>query len=161
MKVRTEFGLARTECACPHCTQFCLFMPGFLVPSDLERMVPAGADPLAWAETNLLASPGALVMQGRHLFRIPTLVPAVRADGSCINFDGACTIHAIAPFGCAFPSCSDPPEFEAAAAEALRTILCEHSDHATLYARVWNHLWDIGRRQLPPEELRKRERTQP
>jgi len=36
----------------------CRFMPGFLIPADLTRIIPPGADPVIWAEANLLASPG-------------------------------------------------------------------------------------------------------
>ena len=36
---RTEFGFARSICACPACRVFCHYVPGFLVPSDLERLL--------------------------------------------------------------------------------------------------------------------------
>src|SRR6266446_1724770 len=104
---RTEFGLERTTCACEVCKTNCRFMPGYLIPSDLDRMIPIGVDPLTWAEMNLLASPGALVMKNLQFFRIPTLVPSTKADGSCINLtpEGLCSIHETAPFGCAFFDC--------------------------------------------------------
>src|SRR5208337_1439820 len=65
---RTEFGLERTACGCGACVTNCRFMPGFLIPSDLERMIPAGVDPYLWADKNLLASPGALVMKDGETF---------------------------------------------------------------------------------------------
>jgi len=55
-------------------------MPGFLVPSDLDRMIPPTVNPLVWAESNLLASPGAKVMKNGLILRIHTLVPAVKKD---------------------------------------------------------------------------------
>ena len=61
--MRTEFGAERTSCACEACRRCCRFLPAWLIPSDLERMIPAGADPSQWAEANLLASPGPLVEQ--------------------------------------------------------------------------------------------------
>ena len=113
MTPRAEFGIARSSCACRDCQRNCRHMPGFLIPADLTRMIPPGADPFLWAEANLLASPGALVAKDGKLFRIPTLVPAVKADGSCIHLtggkrNGKCAIHEIAPFGCAFFDCKTP-----------------------------------------------------
>ena len=85
MAERTEFGVPRTHCSCKTCKLNCLVMPGCLIPSDLDRMIPRTTDPFRWAESNLLASPGAVAMKNGKLFRIPTLVPATKADGSCIN----------------------------------------------------------------------------
>jgi hypothetical protein len=36
--VRTEFGFERTECACEECIQFCVSLPGSLIPADLEAI---------------------------------------------------------------------------------------------------------------------------
>jgi len=74
--VRTEFGYERSSCACKECRRWCFHLPGYLIPADLKRMIPAHAQSFDWAEQNLLASPGALVVKDRVLFRIPTLVPA-------------------------------------------------------------------------------------
>ena len=92
-------------------------------PCDIERMIPTGTDPFKWAELNLLASPGPIVAQVverlfrsrlqpekyerrlyRRCFRVPSLVLAAKPDGSCkfLSKEGACTIHEISPFGCAF-----------------------------------------------------------
>ncbi len=111
MEERLEFGSKRTICSCKVCRKNCEVMPGFLLPSDLDRMVPADTEPFTWAETNLLASPGALVMKGNTYFRIPTLVPATTSTGSCKNLtsEGLCAIHDISPFGCAFFDCHGGP----------------------------------------------------
>src|SRR5262245_26676119 len=107
--MRTEFGVPRSTCDCVECVMNCRYMPGHLIPADLDRLLEGVADPGKWAEDNLLASPGALAMNtttGRT-FRIRTLVPAVKPDGSCIHLteDRKCAIHENAPFGCAFFSC--------------------------------------------------------
>jgi hypothetical protein len=68
---RTEFGYPRTNCACKVCKNNCRHMPGFLIPSDLERMIPHGVNPMQWAEDSLLASPGAIVVRNRELVRVP------------------------------------------------------------------------------------------
>lgn len=159
-ETRTEFGVERTRCSCRDCQTNCRFMPGFLIPADLERMIPDGVDALQWAETNLLASPGALVVKGLQPFRILTLVPAVKADGSCMHLSGGkrngrCDIHEIAPFGCAFFDCSQ--EREGIAAKGLIAIHSSGAD--SLYYRIWRHLDTLGKRQLAPEILRERMRT--
>ncbi len=103
---RTEFGFARTVCACPDCTLNCQYIPGYLIPADLERIGQyhaPGAEIFDWARGHLLASPGAMVRRGDAVFRIPTLVPARRPDGACLflTADERCAIHVVAPFGCA------------------------------------------------------------
>jgi hypothetical protein len=37
-EVRKEFGFVRTVCACGECTINCHFIPGYLIPADLERI---------------------------------------------------------------------------------------------------------------------------
>ena len=105
-EVRKEFGFARTVCACGECTINCHFIPGYLIPTDLERIAARLGydDLLEFAINNLLASPGATVLDGGHVRQIPTLVPARRKDGACVFLDGQnrCSIHDGSPFGCAF-----------------------------------------------------------
>jgi len=36
--MRTEFGSARTACSCANCSINCRFIPGYLIPADLERI---------------------------------------------------------------------------------------------------------------------------
>lgn len=151
---RIEFGFERTKCACSSCITNCKFMPGFLLPSDLARMIPSDVDPFIWAEANLLASPGALVAKGEELFRIPTLVPAVKLDRSCIhlNEENRCDIHEIAPFGCAFFDCG--PERGEISRQALIALIQAGAD--SLYYRLWRSLDAKRKRQEAPEVLRKR-----
>lgn len=157
-KVRTEFGFPRTSCDCEPCKKNCHFMPGFLIPSDLDRMIPKHVDPLKWSEYNLLASPGALVSKDGLLFRIPTLVPSVREDGACIHLapDGLCMIHDIAPFGCSFFDCK--PERGNLSHEGILAVHLTFRDKTSLYYQIWLHLLKTGHTQKPAEELRAKMR---
>jgi hypothetical protein len=133
-----------------------MFMPGFLIPSDLERMIPAGADPLQWAESNLLASPGALAMKNGKTFRIHTLVPTTKPDGSCIHYRKQhCQIWENAPFGCAFFGCGAKDE-DRVSKSGLVDVMKAQNDVESLYSRIWEHLWDLEKRQDPPEVTRAR-----
>ena len=150
--MRTEVGVPRSSCACSGCVINCMFMPGFLIPADLERMIPADTDPLQWAESNLLASPGALVMRQGETFRVNTLVPAIQSNGACINLvDGRCSIHAVAPFGCAFFSCED--EIPHLATSGILAVILAGPE--SLYRRIWEHLDKHSYKQHAPEVLRK------
>lgn len=150
---RTEFGVPRSQCACEGCVTNCRFMPGFLIPADLGRMIPAGAEPFTWAESNLLASPGAVVVKDGRVFRVHTLVPAVQADGSCIHLTGGrCGIHETAPFGCAFFSCG--PEVPGMSENGVIAVM--RAGPGSLYQRLWAHLDAAGKRQAGPDVLRKR-----
>lgn len=180
---RTEFGYARTECGCEACSAFCRYMPSNLIPADLDRIIPErwcrkcrrpmdgttsydGAcacggliertNPFRWAQFNLRASPGAIVSKGGKPFRIPTLVPAVKADGSCVHYRGGrCAIWDSAPFGCAF--------FDEHQAESRNTALAylglvsvaeAQADPMSLYRRLWEHLRALGLHAPGPETLR-------
>lgn len=161
MTERIELGLPRTTCACHACIINCHFMPGFLIPSDLDRIIPANVVPTQWAEGQLLASPGALVMKDGKTFRIRTLVPTVKADGSCIhlNADERCDIHAVAPFGCAFFDCGAERTNYGAKLSAYGLFQVHRAwENNELYARIWRHLDREGRVQLKPDILRERMR---
>ena len=143
-RVGTEFGFQRTTCGCKDCRRFCRHLPGNLIPSDLERMIPAGVDPYKWAEDNLRASPGPKVMntQTGKVWTIPTLIPAHRSNGACIFFspDGKCDIHSVAPFGCAF--FDSHGRGEELVHKGLEAIM--HLSEDSLYLRIWSHLNDLG-----------------
>lgn len=103
--IRLEFGFERSVCACHVCTANCKFIPGYLVPADIERISRSlgYSNVVTFALENLAASPGATVMNAEgRVFQIPTLVPQRKADGSCKFLDerNRCTIHAVSPFGC-------------------------------------------------------------
>jgi hypothetical protein len=82
---RNEFGVARIVCACRACVANCRFVPGALIPADLQRIAEYldEFDLTRFAFDNLLASPGAIIYTRSGLIRIRTLVPARRADGAC------------------------------------------------------------------------------
>ena len=150
MSERTEFGLPRTECTCRTCRRNCMFMPGFLIPADLDRMIPAGVDPFEWAEKNLLASPGAVVMAKGELYRIPTLVPATRDDGApCIHYrQRRCQIWETSPFGCAFFDCNERERNDDLANAGLSAVAeAWHTEGGCLYTRLWERLEFIGKEQ--------------
>jgi hypothetical protein len=138
--MRTEFGLPRTTCGCETCVDNCKNMPGFLIPADLERIRPKDMDPFVWAKKNLLASPGAIVRDTRKnvCYRIPTLVPATKADGSCIHLtaENLCLIHEIAPFGCAFFDCRPEDEQLASSKPGLLAIIDDFRSMG-LYSQIW------------------------
>lgn len=158
-RTRVEYGQRRTKCSCRLCVMNCRYIPGYLISSDLERMLPGISmlgwpSILRWAEEHLLASPGALLLnlQTGQTRRVPTLVPARKTDGTCINLDkGKCMIHEVAPFGCAFFDHTTP----AAALHsllALEEIERQHSNKDSTYSRIWNHLHETGFRSPDPKE---------
>lgn len=161
MMERTEFGVARTNCSCKVCTDNCRFMPGFLIPADLERLIPERTSIFQWAEENLLASPGAVVVRDGKVMRIPTLVPAVKEDGSCIHLtlEGQCDIHDDAPFGCALFDCGPAPA--GLSEKGLATILDAIEDGSSNpYTAILIHLRYKGLEQKGPEELREKMREE-
>jgi hypothetical protein len=128
-------------------------MPGFLIPSDLTRMIPHGTDPIEYGMQHLLASPGAIAVKHGIEFRIPTLVPATKHDGSCKHLNGrSCGIWEVSPFGCAFFDCG--PERGELSRQGLMAVM-QAWQKPSLYQDVWNVLWEAGKRQHGPEVLRK------
>lgn len=160
LPVRTEFGFQRTVAADPSDILNCKCMPGMLVAADIERMAaPAGAaDVLGWAKENLLASPGAIATQAGRVFRIRTLVPARQANGSCrfLDANDRCTIHADAPFGCAFvDSQMDRDDAELRVVAAMKSVMESWRRQDDGYADLWNILNAMGRVAPGPEVCRK------
>lgn len=182
--MRTEFGYWRSVCDCRLCRLNCEVMPGFLIPADLTRMIPLecnkchrpmkgstawdGAcecggliqtvDPFRWAEENLLASLGALVLIDGEPIRIPTLVPATKSDGSCIHLTalGMCNIHADSPFGCAFFKGCETQMPPGLLEQGLSAVADEMQDPRTLYFQLWIHLSYKNKESEPPELLREK-----
>jgi len=96
---------ARTSCACEACIQCCHDQPGSLAPGDLERIAAYLQRPLRIVALKFWASPGALIANSRtgQTARVGTITPK-RVRGRCVFLDDVdrCTIHAVAPFGCAY-----------------------------------------------------------
>lgn len=97
----------RTECGCNRCSTGCKTMPGALAPDDywlIAHYLDVPDHELQDFITNhFCASTGsAAVIMGKRTI-IPTIVPKQKEDGSCVFFkDGKCSVHTVAPFGCAY-----------------------------------------------------------
>ena len=157
-KVRTEFGFERNECACADCLAYCVYLPGNLIPADLEAISGrlGYSDLTQFAVENLLASPGAIVRDGNQLIRIPTLVPQRGPEGACkFLHDDRCSIHADAPYSCAFfHAGQDRGEADARSLRGLQAIAREWSSGG-IYARLWALLHSMG--LVAPSPLEARE----
>jgi Fe-S-cluster containining protein len=160
---RTEFGVARTVCACSACVANCRFVPGALIPGDIQRIAEHldESDMTRFALDNLLASPGAIIYTRSGLVRIRTLVPARRTDGSCrfLTDEDRCSIHAVAPFSCALFDCKQSRE--EADALSLRGLMevARAWQRGDLYAQLWLMLYHAGRIAPSPIEARARMRA--
>jgi Putative zinc- or iron-chelating domain len=160
---RTEFGVARTVCACSDCVANCRFVPGALIPADLNRISEylGESDLTQFALDNLLASPGAIIYTRSGLVRIRTLVPARKTDGACrfLTDEDRCSIHAVAPFSCALFDCKQSRE--EADALSLRGLMevARAWQRGDLYAQLWLMLYHAGRIAPSPIEARARMRT--
>ena len=159
---RAEFGFTRTKCACPDCTINCKFIPGYLVPADVERIARhLGYTNLGeFAFDNLLASPGATVMSAEgRVFQIPTLVPQRKADGSCkfLDAEGRCTIHEVSPYGCAMFDAHQPgDEADRRSSRGLQEIARHWAARpgTSAYAVLWKLLYAVGLRAVPAHVAR-------
>lgn len=173
--MRTFMGYHRIHCDCPECSLNCRYIPGYLLPDDLPMIAAFHGitfDPLAdwqgqdetarqFIEQNLLASPGALVLKGGKPCRIPTLVSARKKDW-CKFFDGRlCTIHPVAPFGCAFFDAHQDPNLSATISANGLLIIDKlwEKEPRSLYCQIWNDLWRKGMKAPSPEECRNRMRN--
>lgn len=161
-EIRSEFGFDRTVCACSECAINCRFIPGYLIPADLDRIAGhLGCENLIeFALENLLASPGATVLERGQVRQIPTLVPARRSDGACkfLDANSRCTIHEVSPFGCAFfDAHQSKTESDYRSGSGLVQIdRAWHGDQ--LYARLWLLLKTI--RRVGPSPVAARARLQ-
>jgi Fe-S-cluster containining protein len=162
-ETRAEFGFKRSVCACRECTANCKFIPGYLVPADIERISRhlGYSNLITFALANLAASPGATVMntEGR-VFQIPTLVPQRKPDGSCKFLDkqNRCAIHAVSPYGCAFfDAHQSNAEANRKSGRGLQEVAGQWvNGRAGLYAMIWRLLFSAGLRAVPPEVARRR-----
>lgn len=159
--LRIALGFQRTTCDCKACTFNCHFMPGYLVPDDLEALYKTTSQPGQtledWARENLLASPGATVLAADRIVRIPTLVPARRPDSSCIHLkEERCSVHSVSPFGCAFIDAHmTKAEADARSSAGLKAIILAYV-HEQPYSKIWQMLWDANLRAPGPAESREK-----
>jgi hypothetical protein len=137
LPVRSEFGFQRTECSCGQCALFCRVKPGYLIPGDLERLIPPGEDAFAWAKVHLRAR---LVAPGG----IPSLVPARQANGHCHWLhQGRCLVWQNSPYACAFFGHLGNEQIELRN-QAGRAARKEAFEQNTLYAQIWHVLKEAG-----------------
>lgn len=140
-----EFAFERTVCECRKCKIWCEHMPGYLVPSDLARLIPVDADPMVWAEQHLRASQGYIGFTSAGLVSIPSLVPAKKEDGHCHWYEGGrCGVHDRSPFGCAYIDQDMTTREAERRNDAGREARRQAFDQQSLYSRIWGHLWDKG-----------------
>ena len=116
----------RTVCACDRCRACCKRQPGAFAHGEIERLIEwamktqelSREDAFQWVKAQIWASPGALVkdLATQRTYRIGSITPRFRR-GRCTFLDAneRCTIHAVAPFGCA--------------------MFDTHMDHATAHPR--------------------------
>ena len=100
----TPAPFARTVCSCAQCISCCTSQPGSLAAGELEAIAAHLDLPVRVAALKFWASPGALLMNSTTgaTFRLGTITPRL-VRGRCVFLDAEdrCTIHAVAPFGCA------------------------------------------------------------
>jgi hypothetical protein len=147
-------------CACSACVANCRFVPGALIPADLQRIAEYldESDLTGFALDNLLASPGAIIYTRSGLVRIRTLVPARRTDGACrfLTGEDRCSINAVAPFSCALFDCRQSrEEADALSLRGLMEIAIAWQ-RGDLYAQLWLMLYHTGR--IAPSTIEARAR---
>lgn len=100
----------RTNCDCQEDISACKKQPGYLIPKDIiaitYRLLTQGRiETPEQAIQFFRAGKGALVGNSitGHTWRIHTITPKME-NGRCVFLDDKdrCTIHDVAPFGCAF-----------------------------------------------------------
>jgi len=149
-------GAQPTECSCTDCQRPCQHMPGMCVPGDAERIMDFLGLPMTQAPKWFNASPGAKVgtVDGRT-WRIGTIVPAVKSDGSCVHFNqstGKCQIHEVAPFGCRYFDWHMSKE-EGDQRSCFGLAIIPNADG---YKALRERLIAVGSVTVPPEIARER-----
>lgn len=158
-----RLGFERTVCDCPECSRHCRFMPGMLIPDDVEAIADyLGLSPSEVIVDHLDASPGAKVAKldpdGRIVtFRIPTLVPRMTPTG-CIflESDGRCRIHPVAPFGCSHCDSHMTDEEGMQRSKAALIAIME----SAVYKLTWEALHGFGHIADGPETRREKARKE-
>lgn len=164
---RIDLGFVRTECACEACSEFCKWLPGYLLPEDLTRLAGTGAPDavLAWAEDHLLASSGfALYRRDVGIFRVPTLVPARQDNGCACHWlmpSGKCAVWENAPFGCAmFDQHQDQHAYTERSTAGANRLCAEWfawtQRRDSLYYQIWTVL--SAQKRTAPNRLESQDR---
>ena len=145
---RQALSFVATKCACSNCAVNCKFIPGYLIPEDLQHLWNRVEPELPYeefAKKYLLASPGALVgTADGQVGRIPMIVPARKPEGGCVFLteDNKCSIHESAPFGCRFfDAHMSDAEADRRSMAGLMEILKDNKTRGT-YKTTWDLLND-------------------
>ena len=118
----------RTYCDCDQCKVPCHHQPGYLVPSDVDRIAKnLGTTREFFVKTTLRAVNTHVTVDDGEEFDIPLLTPVLARDGGCILFDkdkGQCLVHQVAPYGCrCFNACSPQDDDHERNADAFAAIM--------------------------------------
>lgn len=155
-----RFAFERTISNSPEDLLNCQYIPGYLIPSDLQKISKhLGYDnAILWGLDNLLASPGAVVLyQGKRL-SIRTLVPQRQENTHCKFLkNNLCTIHSISPFGCAyFDSDMTRDEADRRSTAGLIEVMKEWTYSFSDYTGLWTILFLQGKVSPSPNKLREK-----
>lgn len=137
----------RTECFCPACRKCCKQGPGYTIPGDIKRISEYVRLPINLVLTFFTQGKGADVFwgNGNHL-HVNTIVPRTDTDGKCIFLLGneRCSIHPVAPFGCAFFDMHMPREQgDERSLWGLKQILMDHK-----YSYRWRKMGERKDREI-------------
>lgn len=159
---RTEFGFKRCVATGHDEVLNCRFMPGFLIPADLERMASfcGWNDTVKWAMEHLLASRGATVVYKGQLRHVGSLVPKRQANGHCFYLYGdLCAIHEVSPFGCAFfHTQMTDQEADAVSEAGIMAMMKDREEHG-LYSQIWDALNAMRRIAKPASDCKREMRA--
>jgi Fe-S-cluster containining protein len=126
---------SRSSCDCEKCTLACVHMPGTVAPGEPEKIAEHLGEPCdaAFLAKYFQASDGPIVGKSVggeiHRYKIPTIVPKLTPTGCVFLSGGRCSIHTVAPFGCAMHKvCENEPDAEEKSTYVLNRIMQSHMD---------------------------------
>ena len=160
----------RKPCECSLCVGACRD-PGYLIPTDLERLgIKTADDARGWIRASM--NYAVAVTGGYGLLR--ALVPTVNAETKVCRWmdkDNRCTVHDVAPFGCAYFNACERRAVVMAGTDEMKKQwsgrvmwgfqLIEGAwkrraaGQPSLYAELWHELWNGGHR-CPFNDIAKR-----
>ena len=101
-----EFGFKRTVCSCRMCRLLCEHEPGYLVPSDLTRLIPPEVESVRLGGRTFEGKSRIRRVFNRFWDRSVDPVSGAREEGlsgHCHWYEqGRCVVHDRSPFGCAY-----------------------------------------------------------
>ncbi len=133
-----------------------------MIPADVPRMaIHLGyKNVVDFVREKCSAGAGAKVYYGGVYREVPNITPARKEDGTCVflSADKKCTIHAVAPYGCAFfDSHMSEKRGDMVSSEGVRTNM-QDFDAEGEYSLLWYYLHPLGKINPPVEQLRQETR---